>query len=169
MNDIPTKSLIERVGKTLYRIEDAILVGLLLLMIGLAVAQIFLRNLFEAGIVWSEVLVRVLVLWVGLVGAMVASRQGHHINIDVLDRYLPQRAKPAIAVVVQLFTAMICTVIAYYSLRFVQVEYGDGGIMFARVPAWVCESIIPFAFVVIAVRYFILAFENLKRMFTLPS
>ncbi len=151
----------------LYRIEDGILVGLLLLMIGLAVTQIFLRNLFDSGIVWSDVLVRILVLWVGLLGAMVASRQGNHINVDILNRYLPERVKPLVSTVVQLFTALICTVAAYFSLLFVQVEYADGGTLFAQVPGWVCESIIPFAFAVIAVRYFILSFENFKNIFTL--
>ena len=106
----------------LYRIEDGILVGLLLLMIGLAVTQIFLRNLFNSGIVWSDILVRILVLWVGLLGAMVASRQGNHINIDILNRYLPERAKPVVGIVVQLFTALICTVAAYFSLLVVQCE-----------------------------------------------
>ena len=153
----------------LYRIEDGILVGLLLLMIGLAVTQIFLRNLFDSGIVWSDILVRILVLWVGLLGAMVASRQGNHINVDILDRYLPERAKPYVSIVVQLFTALICTVAAYFSLLFVQIEYADGGMAFAKVPAWVCEAIIPFAFGVIAVRYFTLSFENFKNIFSLRS
>ena len=153
----------------LYRIEDGILVGLLLLMIGLAVTQIFLRNLFDSGIVWSDILVRILVLWVGLLGAMVASRQGNHINVDILDRYLPERAKPLVSIVVQLFTALICTVAAYFSLLFVQIEYADGGMAFAKVPAWVCEAIIPFAFGVIAVRYFTLSFENFKNIFSLRS
>jgi TRAP-type C4-dicarboxylate transport system permease small subunit len=98
---------------------------------------------------------------------MVASRQGNHINVDILDRYLPERAKPLVGTVVQLFTALICTVAAYFSLLFVQLEYADGGMAFAEVPAWVCESIIPFAFAVIAVRYFMLSFENLKNIFTL--
>ena len=153
----------------LHHIEDGILVGLLLLMIGLAVLQIFLRNLFDAGIVWSDVLVRILVLWVGLVGAMVASREGNHINIDLLDRYLPDGAKVVVGVVVELFTALICSVMAYYSFLFVQVEYADGGFVFAAVPAWVCESIIPFAFTVIALRYFMLSLVNLKRIFTIRS
>ena len=153
----------------LYRIEDGILVGLLLLMIGLAVTQIFLRNLFDSGIVWSDILVRILVLWVGLLGAMVASRQGNHINVDILDRYLPERAKPLVSIVVQLFTALICTVVAYFSLLFVQIEYADGGMAFAKVPAWVCEAIIPFAFGVIAVRYFMLSFEKFKNIFSLRS
>ena len=110
MKEEPRKSFVERAQMILYRVEDSILVGLLLLMITLAVLQIFLRNLFETGIVWSDVLVRILVLWVGLAGAMVASRQGNHINIDILDRFLPERAKVVVSFVVEVFTAFICTI-----------------------------------------------------------
>jgi len=148
----------------LHRVEDALLVGLLLLMIGMSVTQIFLRNLFEAGIVWSDVLVRILVLWVGLVGAMVASRQGNHITIDILDRYLPARAKKVADFVVELFTALVCTVVAYYSLVFVQMEFADGGMAFEQVPTWLCEAIIPFAFTVIALRYFLLSIISFKKI-----
>lgn len=148
----------------LHRVEDAILAGLLLLMISIAVTQIVLRNLFETGIVWSDVLVRILVLWVSLAGAMVASRQGNHITIDILDRYLPEHAKRVANFVVELFTALICSVVAYYSLLFVKMEFLDGGVAFAQVPNWLCESIIPFAFSVIALRYFILSFVNFKKI-----
>ena len=124
----------------LHRMEDAILVGLLLLMIGMSVTQIFLRNLFESGIVWSDVMVRILVLWVGLVGAMVASRQDNHITIDILDRYLPEPAKVYANVVVKLFTALICTIVAYYSLLFVQMEFADGGMAFCTSPELVMRG-----------------------------
>jgi TRAP-type C4-dicarboxylate transport system permease small subunit len=164
MNEQPRKSIVERVQMILYRVEDSILVGLLLLMITMAVLQIFLRNLFHTGIVWSDILVRILVLWVGLAGAMVASRQGNHINIDIMDRFLPERAKVVVNFVVELFTASICAVVAYYSLQFVQMEFADGGMAFAKVPAWLCEAIIPFAFAVIAIRYILLAIINLKRI-----
>ncbi|MGB2927614.1 MAG: TRAP transporter small permease [Desulfobacterales bacterium] len=164
MNNHQDITFTKRAQMILHRVEDAILVGLLLLMIGMAVTQIFLRNLFEAGIVWSDVMVRILVLWVGLIGAMVASRQDNHIAIDVLDRYLPERAKVYTNFVVRLFTALICTIVAYYSLLFVQMEFTDGGMAFARVPTWLCEAIIPFAFTVIALRYFLLSFVNLKKI-----
>jgi len=169
MKEEPRKSFVERAQMILYRVEDSILVGLLLLMITLAVLQIFLRNLFETGIVWSDVLVRILVLWVGLAGAMVASRQGNHINIDILDRFLPERAKIVVNFIVELFTAFICAIVAYYSLQFVQMEFADGGMAFARVPVWLCEAIIPFAFVVIAIRYILLSIINLKRIVKFPS
>jgi len=160
----PRKSFLERAQMILYRVEDSILVGLLMLMITLAVLQIFLRNLFETGIVWSDVLVRILVLWVGLVGAMVASRKGNHINIDIMERFLSERAKIVVNFVVELFTAFICSMVAYYSIQFVHMELVDGGRAFANVPTWVCEAIIPFAFVVIAIRYVLLSIVNLKRI-----
>ncbi len=169
MNKHVPKSFSEQLQTILYRLEDAVLVGLLALMIGMSVTQIFLRNLFETGIIWSDVLVRILVLWVGLVGAMVASRQGNHITIDLLDRYLPAEAKRVVNFVVELFTALICMVAVYYSLLFVQMEFHDGGMAFAQVPVWLCEAIIPFAFAVIGLRYFILSFVNLKKIITSRS
>lgn len=157
-------SFLEQVRRILHRIEDAILVGLLSMMIGMSVIQIILRNLFESGISWSDVLVRVLVLWVGLVGAMVASRQNNHITIDILNRYLPERIKPIASFVAALFTALICSIMAYYSMVFLQLEYSDGGKVFAQVPTWLCVAIIPFAFIVIGLRYFILSFIDFKNI-----
>jgi len=164
MNELPRKSFLEHFQKLIERVEDSILVGLLLLMIFLAVLQILLRDVFATGIVWSDVLVRILVLWVGLVGAMVASRQGRHINIDIMDRYLSERAKIVARFVVEFFTALICLIAAYYGLRFVQMEFSVGGRAFAKVPSWLCESIIPFAFMVMAVRYILLSVNNFKKI-----
>ena len=164
MNDEPRKSFLDRAQRIINLVEDYILVGLLLLMIVMAVLQILLRDLFATGIVWSDILVRILVLWVGLVGAMVASRQGRHINIDIMDRYLSERAKIVVRSVVEVFTAIICLIAAYYSLRFVQMEFSIGGRAFAKVPSWLCESIMPFAFMVIAIRYVLLSVNNFKKI-----
>ena len=84
----PENGALHRVQRWYYRIEDIVVSALLLFMILFAAAQIFMRNLFDAGISWGDVLVRILVLWVGLFGAMVASRTGEHIKIDLLSRYL---------------------------------------------------------------------------------
>jgi TRAP-type C4-dicarboxylate transport system permease small subunit len=148
----------------LHRLEDGVLVGLLLLLIGLAVLQIILRNLFDSGILWGDFLVRILLIWIGLVGAMVASRQGNHINIDLVTRYLPPRVKCTVNVIVELFTAMLCVVVAYYSLMFVQMEFAYGDSAFAQVPVWLCQTIIPFSFTVIALRYFLLSFTNFIKL-----
>ena len=157
MNNKPDHSYFTKILAFLYRVENGILVILLLSMLLMAVLQILMRNLFESGIAWGDILVRVLVLWVGLAGAMVASRQGNHINIDILSRYLPERAGTIVKSAVEFIAAAVCSVAAFYTLQFVKIEFAEGGMAFAQVPIWLCEAIIPIAFIVIALRYFILS------------
>jgi len=152
----------------LYRIEDSILVSLLLIMILMAVGQIFLRNLFETGIVWGDVLVRTLVLWIGMAGAMIASRDGNHIRIDLITRYIPERFKNYLNSLIELFTCIICFTVAWHSTRFVSMEYNDGTIAFASVPSWVCTIIIPISFLVIGIRYFILFYSSIRKKKNIP-
>jgi TRAP-type C4-dicarboxylate transport system permease small subunit len=165
INKNTDKSSLERVRVLLNRVEDGILFALVLLMIGMAVTQILLRNLFQTAIIWGDMLVRMLVLWIGLVGGMIASRQDTHISIDIVARYLPRRAKVAVQGIVKLFASSVCAVMSWYSLQFVKMEFEVGGIAFANVPAWACEAIIPFAFAVIALRYFTLSLINFAKLF----
>lgn len=161
------KNLLEKMRDFLYRAEDAVLLVLLMLMISAASAQIFLRNLFGSGLAWGDVLVRMLVLWIGLAGAMIASRSGNHIRIDLITRWLPELPKKILNATVEFFTALICSAVAWHSIRFVRMEYSDGGMAFANIPVWMCEAVIPFAFIVISLRYYILSwisFHNCRGM-----
>ena len=73
--------------KRIHRIEDALLVLLLSIMIVLATTQILLRNFFDLGFVWADPLLRVMVLWLGMIGATVATRDNRHIRIDLLSQF----------------------------------------------------------------------------------
>lgn len=151
-------------SQLLQKIEDYILISLLLVMITMAVLQIFLRNFFDSGIVWGDSLVRVLVLWIGLIGAMVASRNDNHISIDIISRYLPAHIKRFTTLGVHVFTALVTATMAWVSLRFVSMEMADNMIAFASIPAWVCEVIIPFAFLVISIRYTLFSINHLIQL-----
>lgn len=129
-------------------------------MLGFAVLQIILRNFFQSGIQWSDTFLRILVLWLGLIGAMIASRQGKHINIDLLTKYLPEKLSILSNKFCQLFTAIVCGLIAYHSFLFILLEKESGETAFANVPLWLCESIIPFAFAVITFRYILMLFSD---------
>jgi len=145
------------------RIVDGILVALLAFMIGLAALQILMRNLFHSGFVTGEPLLRSLVLWVGMLGAIVASRTDKHISIDVLTRLLPSKAKAAVRVVIDLFVSVVCVLLAYHAGRLVASDYEAGTLAFANVPAWMVELILPFAFGVIALRYIFLCVAAVNR------
>jgi len=133
--------------------EDALLVSALVSMLVMAVIQISLRNFFDVGLFWAESFLRILVLWIAILGAMVATRESNHISIDILSRYLGGTQQKIIFLVTQAFSAVICGVVAYYAVIFVQFEYEDKTIAFADVPTWICQSIIPFGFLVMSIRF----------------
>ena len=149
--------------------ETFLLLFFLLTAILLASAQILLRNFFDSGIVWADSALRMLVLWIGMIGAMFASRNKKHIRIDVLSHYLPYKLRDNIWRFTEIITAIVCGLAAYFSIEFIKYEYEDGLIAFANVPVWVCETIIPIAFSIMALRYFVYAFTPSYMLNPEPS
>ncbi|MFW2440248.1 MAG: TRAP transporter small permease [Arenicellales bacterium] len=145
--------MLQRAVKILHNIEDSLLVIILLTMVTLAFSQIVMRNFFDSGTIWLDPLLRVLVLWVGLLGALVATRQDKQISVDVLTRILPEKLKIISNIITRSFAAIVSAIIAWHSFRFLIDEWHSGVTAFGSVPAWLTESIIPFGFAVIALRY----------------
>lgn len=148
---------LKKFHQLLLKTEAGLLIGLLLLMIVIAVIQIVMRNFMGAGLIWAESLLRITVLWLALLGAMVASRNDEHIAIDVLVNKLPQKLRGIVVRFTRAVTALICFIVAWFSLKFVLDEYEYGGIAFGIIPHWLCEAIIPFSFFIMAMRYAISA------------
>jgi len=151
------------INKLLQWLEDSLLVITLTTMILLALSQIIMRNLFETGVEWSDPLLRVLVLWLGLLGAIAATRQSNHISIDIVSRILPGNGKLITTIINNVFSAVICAIISYYSSLFVIIEYQDGATAFIDVPAWLCEIIIPIGFGLMALRFLSNALAAMKN------
>lgn len=130
---------------------------LLLGMIGMAAGQVLLRNFFDSGVYWGDSAVRVMVLWVTMLGAMVASRNDSHIRIDLVGRFLQDLEKPLLASTVARinygFTCFILALFCWASGQFVYYEYIDQSIAFASVPAWLCEAVMPLGSGIMALRY----------------
>jgi TRAP-type C4-dicarboxylate transport system permease small subunit len=139
--------------RIIHLLEDSLLVGLLVSMIVLSSGEIILRNFFDFGIIWIDPLLRVLVLWTGLIGATVASRENKHIRIDLISRLFSKRMHLVIQVFVGLFTATVSGIIAWHGARWVLMDYQDRLTSFHGLPSWVLEIIIPVAFGLIAIRY----------------
>lgn len=137
----------------LHRVEDAFLALLLTAMVVLAPLQILLRNLFNEGISWADPLIRVLVLWVGLMGAVAAARGDRHISIDAVSKMVSARTRTGIGLATSSFTAVVCGLVAWHSGRFVWDEKAYGSVAFSGIPAWMLEVVIPVAFALIAIRY----------------
>jgi TRAP-type C4-dicarboxylate transport system permease small subunit len=156
-------TVLARLQRATALFEDSLLVLLLTAMILVAGTQIVLRNLFDGAILWADPLLRVAVLWVGMIGAMVATRSDKQIAIDAVSRFLPEHWKFRFRVITDLFTAAVSAVVAWSAFRLMMGDREAGGMTIAFVPVWVCESILPVAFAVIALRYLLFAIEHLRQ------
>ena len=147
------KGILARLDRAGRAAEDAVLVTILTAMILLAAAQIVMRNFLNIGLIWGDELLRMLVLWIAVAGAIAASRTDKHINIAVLDRFLPENLKRLVRMVIHAFTAAICGAVAWYSAQFVMTSREFGDILMGGVPAWIPQSIMPMGFGLICYRY----------------
>ena len=136
----------------LHNIEDGLLALILFAMVLLASSQVIMRNVFDSGFSWGDPLLRLLVLWLGLMGAMVATRIDRHITVDALLRVLPPGLQRSTRILTKLATALVCALLAYHSARLVALDYEYQDMLLAHVPAWVGDLILPFAFSVMALR-----------------
>ena len=151
----------ERTDEVIGRVEQALIAILLSFMILIAFLQIVLRNLFATGITWGDPLVRNLVLWTGFIGAAIATREGRHLNIDVVSRWVSARGKVFIEVITNLFSFFICGLLTIAALKFVKNEAQMGSLTFLGIPAWIPQIILPVSFGLMALRFGLRSFKNL--------
>jgi len=145
-------------------LENLFLSALLLGMIGLGVTQIGLRWSGVGSLVWADEAVRLMVLWIAMVAGIAAARENRHIAIDVLSRFLQPRPKLIAAVLVELFTSLVCLALAWYGWLMVQFAIEGGDVLLADLPAWIFQAIIPVAFLLMAYRYFLWFLRRLLEL-----
>lgn len=145
--------MLARMVKMVTWAENALLVAMLALMVSLAAAQILLRNFLDTSLFGADQMLRLLVLWVAFLGAVAASREGKHIHVDVIARWLPARIKAGVGALTDLFTLGVCLLLAWQAFRFMQSARNSGEMAFGSLPVWVAELILPLAFTLIALRY----------------
>ena len=146
-----------RFATIIERIETALIALLVLAMVVLAGAQILLRNFFDTGFAWADPLLRAMVLWAAMLGALAAARDDKHIGLDLLTHFLHGRAKRIARVIALLFAAAVSAAMAWYGWNLVEVDYG-GGSSIAGIPGWVIEAILPVGFALLAIRLAVRAF-----------
>ena len=157
--------IIEKLNSGIERAETAVLVLVLGIMVIFAFLQVVLRNIFHEGILWGDILLRHLVLWVGFLGASLATREKKHINIDIFSRFLSDKGKVVVRFGTNLFSVFICTLLADASWTFVQDEQMMGTIVFADIPAWYFQVIIPIGFILMSFRFLAQSLENIVDFF----
>jgi TRAP-type C4-dicarboxylate transport system permease small subunit len=152
-----------RINHFLNKLEEALLVFLLALMVLLAFLPILFRNVVSIGLIWSDPLLRHLVLWVALLGASLATREGRHIKIDLLTPYLGPGKQAVLSAGLHFFSAAVCLTLVLPAVEFVREERELAKYLIGVIPLWVSQAIIPVMLTVIGLRFGFAAWRNLRQ------
>ena len=155
---------LERIDKAIARFEGWLLVVFLSLMVILTFVQVMLRSLYiyahlgwantlMGSLDWSELFVRLLVLWVTFLGASLVTRENKHIKIDLLTHLMPATWSPYRELLLSVSGAIVSALMIRASLFYIHTEISFGGSVFLSVPTWVGQLILPAGFSLICFRF----------------
>jgi len=154
-------SRLERFGRLA---ENAALVILLGGMILLACGQIVLREIFETSLIWADEVIKLAVLWLAMVGSIAASRDNRHIRIDVLSHLLPKQVVVVTRMLVDVFAAAVCAVIAWHAGRYLQIDVEYDNTVLVDAPAWIAHAVLPIAFALISYRFVVSVLQQVHQL-----
>ena len=176
----PSASIFGRLTWWAGRTEDGILAVVLLLMALIPVVELVGRTWFGIGIPGAIEYLQHLTLWIGFLGAMLATREGKHIKIAAAMNWLPPRLSRVAHCLVAFISAAVCAGLFGAGLQLVVAEapglpswtakiipdfverwldpfglFQSGGLTTVGgwIPIWVAEAVMPLGFAVMAIRF----------------
>ena len=118
----------------------------------LPLLEIVIRKFYASGIPGSATWVQHLALWVGFLGAAIATRKGEMLSLTAGSALLKDKWKNAADVFTTGVGFAVCAVLAKGSLVLVLVEREGGRDLALGLPVWVAQTIMPIGFSVIGIR-----------------
>lgn len=153
----------KRIDGCIARLEQGLLAVFLSLMVIVAFLQIVLRNFLATGFSWGDEVVRYCVIWVGFLGAALATKEGKHISMDVVSRWLSKKHQGAVQATAHTVSAFISAALTVAAVKFVRMEAQLGAKTFLGLAAWIVQLIIPVTFAIMTLRYAFLSIAGLLK------
>ncbi len=150
----------KQILRALHRAEDGLIAVVLGALVLLAGAQILLRLGFDSGLPWADPWARVMVLWVGLLGAAAAAREGRHLRMDVVTRFLPPHWLRAVWALTHGASAVIALLIGWWCLGLLNLEREGGAQLPGAIPLWWAQIPLPVCFFLIGLRFAVSAWHG---------
>lgn len=145
------RALLEKTEQLLSRLEAALAALGFAAMLVFSLLQVFTRNFFSYSLPGSETLLGYLVLWVGMIGAVLAVRPRRHVKIDLGPAWFGEHFLARVAPWMYLFSMVVCALLAWASLRFWWQEW-QHAMPTARGPV-ILAAILPLGFFLLAVHF----------------
>lgn len=143
------RAKLRRAEDALARVEGAVLVALLAVMVTLAFGQVVLRH-FGDGVLWGETVLKQLVMWTGFLGAALAARSEKHFAWEAANLGTPERWKAPLRLLASLAGAAVCALLLQAAWRYAADDRAAGEVLTTignlSIPSWIAAAGIPGGF-----------------------
>jgi tripartite ATP-independent transporter DctM subunit len=149
-DSMPSLPAISPPGRTLRAASFAVS-GVIALMILLPVAQVFVRR-FGGDISGASVLCQHLTLWVGFIGALLATISGKNISLSTVHLLPKGRPQLYAHVFSGAVTATVAGLLSYGSVMMIIDNFAQPSALPLKIPLWASEMVMPVTLALIALR-----------------
>ena len=146
--------------KLLHRIEDAVVGLVLLVMVLLPLAEIVARQAFGFQIPGSGPIVQNLTLWIGFLGAALATREDRLLALATGQLMPEGRFRDGARIFTNAVAAAVCAMLGRASWELMLIERDGGMEIGAGIPTWWVQTVLPFGFGMISLRLALKASER---------
>jgi TRAP-type C4-dicarboxylate transport system permease small subunit len=156
--------IIKTIENILGYIENGLLVIFLTVTVTMAFLQVILREFWSTGILWADIFLRHLVLWIGFLGAALAAKESRHFSIDIITKKLSPIFRRIVQILLDLSASVVCYFFAGAGVSFVsdEIKYNTQPLfsfLGKDVMAYYLEIIIPVGFALIGIHFLFRAIE----------
>ena len=117
----------------------------LLAMVALPVTAAAWRRIGGQSLVSATVVVQHLTLWIGFLGALLATRTGRHLHLTTLDLVPAGRPRALVKLFTSWVAAAVTAVLAYASAKLVHAETESPRLVVGGIPFWWSMTVMPVA------------------------
>jgi len=158
------KSVCLAIDRVLAPIENAMIVILSLLALGLGVMQVVLRYVFNTGFEWNEALFVLVTITAMLAAGIRAVREDRHISVDIVQGLVPEAMARVLRTTASLAALGLCAYLSWCGWQYV----GFARMMDTASPEtgfkdWAVYSIMPTALALFALRYVLRLIIGVRR------
>ena len=149
--------------KTLSRFEEFVLSYSVIFMAILLIVGVFMRNVMNKSLTFSEEVASALLILVSFFGLGYCARKGRHITMSIVFDMLNNKYKKLFMVVISFVSAVATAYITYLAVKYVLSVQNLGRVTPAlQIPMYIIYSVVPFGFLLSTIEYIRSFIFNIK-------
>lgn len=144
---------LDKIVIIMYKILRVLLCIVLIGMVVILTAHIVFRYIINNSLTWSEELLKIMLVWFGMMSVSILAIRREHVSIVVFKEHMPKKVADLLSKCTQILTVFVCVVVIVVGISYV-VTAGFRPTPALRIPYGYAYAAIPVSFVFVTIAEF---------------